>query len=173
MCDMTELVLPSLDRYQAWLAAEDDFANEHRDGSGGFGGARMGTDRPAYDAMVADRLAQADPATPIPPDMVHCTFRWIVDGDDFLGYLAIRHALTPYLLEEGGHIGYSVRPSRRRVGHASRALALSLPIAASLGIDRVLVTCDEDNVGSLRTIEKNGGVLEDVRRGKRRYWIEN
>lgn len=167
---MTELVAPSTDLYDSWLAAEEDFGDEHRDGSGAFDG-REPVARSSYDLMVAQRLAQGDPATPMPEGRVHCTYLWIVEDAELVGYLAVRHALTPFLLEEGGHIGYSVRPSRRREGHATRALARSLPIAASLGIDRVLVTCDEDNDGSRRTIEKNGGVLEDVRRGKRRYWI--
>ena len=64
-----------------------------------------------------------------------------------------------------------MRPSRRREGHAHRALKLALPEARALGLDRVLLTCDEDNDGSRLTIEGNGGVYEDSRNGKRRYWI--
>ncbi|QIX25454.1 GNAT family N-acetyltransferase [Nocardioides sp. JQ2195] len=168
---MIELVPPSPDLYDSWLEAEDEFGDAHRDGSG-FSGPRPSTDRPAYDAMVADRLSMADPSTPVPEGFVHCTFLWMVGEAEFIGYLAIRHALTPFLLEEGGHVGYSVRPSRRQEGHATRALGLSLPVAESLGIERVLVTCDDDNIGSYRTIEANGGVLEDVRNGKRRYWLD-
>jgi len=68
--------------------------------------------------------------------------------------------------------GRSVGTPRRGRGHASRALALALPRAAELGLERVLLTCDEDNEASRRTIEGNGGVYEDTRKGKRRYWIE-
>lgn len=91
--------------------------------------------------------------------------------DEVVGFLNLRHALNDFLLEQGGHIGYSVRPSARRQGHASAALGLAVREAARLGIDRVLVTCDEGNEPSRRTIESNGGVLEDVRAGRRRYWI--
>jgi predicted acetyltransferase len=84
-----------------------------------------------------------------------------------------RHGLNDYLFEQGGHIGYSVRPSARRRGFAGDALRDALPIARELGISRVLITCDETNVGSRRTIEKNGGIYEDSRKGKRRYWIDS
>lgn len=104
---------------------------------------------------------------------VHCDFFWITDDpDEVIGFLAVRHTLNAFLLEEGGHIGYSIRPSRRGEGHATRALSLALDQAARLGIDRALVTCDDDNVPSRRTIERNGGVFEDERNGKLRYWID-
>jgi predicted acetyltransferase len=80
--------------------------------------------------------------------------------------------LNDFLLNEGGHIGYSVRPSARLRGHATRALAFALPIARGLGISRILITCNEDNAGSRATIEKNGGIYEDTRNGKRRYWVD-
>jgi predicted acetyltransferase len=107
---------------------------------------------------------------------VASSYFWITAGDggaddEVVGFLHLRHTLNDFLLEEGGHVGYSVRPSARRQGHASAALGLALREATRLGINRVLVTCDEDNEPSRRTIESNGGVLEDVRAGKRRYWI--
>ena len=106
-----------------------------------------------------------------PSNYVAATERWMVADGEYVGSISLRHTLTDLLLTWGGHIGYSVRPSARRRGHASRALALMLPLCAERGIDPVLVTCDTDNVGSRRTIEKNGGVYEDTREGKLRYWV--
>ena len=105
---------------------------------------------------------------------MHCDFFWITDGDpeQVIGFLAIRHTLNDFLLEIGGHIGFSVRPARRGEGHASRALALALDRAAELGVEQALVTCDLDNEPSRRTIVRNGGVFEDERKGKKRYWID-
>ena len=98
----------------------------------------------------------------------------MTDGsaEEIVGFLALRTRLNDWLLNEGGHMGYSVRPSRRQEGHATRALGLAVRRAAELGIERALVTCDDDNAPSARTIERNGGVYEDTRNGKRRFWIE-
>jgi predicted acetyltransferase len=121
-------------------------------------------------------VAMAHTGTPRPAGWVTGTYLWMVDDDTrdgpaVVGRISLRHALTPWLLEVAGHIGYAVRPSARRRGHATRALGLMLPVAAARGIDPVLVTCDEDNVASRKVIEANGGVLEDVRNTKMRFWI--
>jgi predicted acetyltransferase len=117
--------------------------------------------------VVRDRL----PGSPRPASFVPATTLWMVDGEEYVGRISVRHRLTDLLFTWGGHIGYAVRPSARRRGHASRALAQMLPVCAELGIDPVLVTCDVDNVGSRRAIEKNGGVYEDTREGKLRFWV--
>ncbi len=175
MTSVTALTLPSTTRYDAWRDAVVEFGGAHMDGSGFFGGDQPDLSREGFESMVARRRAQADPATSVPDGWVRCSYFWLSDGPDdageVLGFLALRHSLTDFLLQQGGHIGYSVRPSRRREGHASRALGRSLPHARALGLDRVLVTCDEDNVGSRRVIEAAGGGYEDSRAGKRRYWI--
>jgi predicted acetyltransferase len=80
------------------------------------------------------------------------------------------------LTSAGGHIGYCVLPRYRRRGYAAEILRQSLIIARAEGVDRVLVTCDEHNVGSATVVERAGGILEDVRRDptgvpRRRYWI--
>lgn len=91
--------------------------------------------------------------------------------DEYLGRISIRHRLTAYLREIGGHIGYDIRPSARQHGHATAMLAAALPVARSLGIDPALLTCDDDNIASRKVIEANGGTLEDHRHGKARYWV--
>jgi predicted acetyltransferase len=75
------------------------------------------------------------------------------------------------LREIGGHIGYDIRPSARQCGHATAMLGAALPVARSLGITRALLTSDEDNIASRKVIEANGGMLEDKRNGKIRYWV--
>jgi predicted acetyltransferase len=113
------------------------------------------------------------------PNHVAETFLFAFAGSRIVGRTAIRHSLNAYLERNGGHIGYVVVPEFRRRGYATAILHQSIQIARDrLGIQRVLVTCNDDNVGSIRTIEKNGGVLEnivdgpDVDRPKRRYWID-
>jgi predicted acetyltransferase len=125
----------------------------------------------AFAAFVARLHASKLPETPRPDWKVPDTTLWWVDGDHFIGRLGIRHRLTPALRSVGGHIGYDVRPTRRREGHASRMLAAALPIAAGLGLGQVLLTCDVDNLASRKVIETNGGVLFEEDNGKRRYWI--
>jgi len=114
----------------------------------------------------------------LPPDHVPSTFLFAFDGPRIVGRVSIRHELNDFLLRIGGHIGYTVVPEFRRRGYASAILRQSLAIARQrFGLTRVLLTCDDDNIGSIRTIEKNGGILENVVTGadgsppKRRYWI--
>ena len=94
----------------------------------------------------------------------------------FVGAVNIRHDLNEYLLRSGGHIGEGVRPSERRKGVATAMIALALEECRRLGINRVLMVCEKDNVGSARSIQKNGGVLEneilDDGVWEQRYWID-
>lgn len=110
------------------------------------------------------------------PGRVRCDFL-VADVDGVpVGRVSVRHELTDYLREIGGHVGYAVAPAHRRRGYATAMLRQSVALLAAGGVARVLVTCDVDNVGSAAVIEACGGVLEDVRtRGdetKRRYWID-
>ena len=95
-------------------------------GSGLWDIADLDTTAAGCAAVVAHLLRQGDPSVEMPEGRVHSNYYWITEDGEFVGYLALRHSLTPWLLEEGGHIGFSVRPSRRRQGHARRALGLAL-----------------------------------------------
>lgn len=102
---------------------------------------------------------------------------FLIDEDkNILGAINIRHYLNEYLLNYGGHIGYGIRPSERKKGYAALMLSMALPIAKELGISKALITCDKDNLGSAKTIIKNGGVLEnevqEEERVTQRYWVE-
>lgn len=130
----------------------------------------------AFDRFVRRWLARA---TNPPPGLVPETIFWMVDeAGEFVGRISIRHYLTDRLRIFGGHIGYEVRPSRRREGHGKMALRLALTEAQKLGLGRVMLTCDATNTGSRKIIEANGGVLEDIievdfqEAPVMRWWIE-
>ena len=109
------------------------------------------------------------------PDSVY--FLLDIEREILLGAVNIRHYLNDYLLQFGGHIGDGIRPSERRKGYATEMIRLSLIECKKLGIDRVLMVCDKTNIGSAKSIIKNGGVLEnefvdDNGKTQQRYWIE-
>jgi predicted acetyltransferase len=182
---MPELVVPSRRFHRSFVAAVEEILDSEDDDHyaglavippvGDYAGESYTLEQlrdPDVFAEYAARMAATgDRGGWLPPGIVPATFLWWVEGDVYLGRLSIRHSLTQWLLDYGGHIGYVVRPTARGQGHATAMLAAALPVAADLGIDPVLVTCDYDNVASRRVIEANGGVFEDQRGEKLRYWI--
>jgi predicted acetyltransferase len=106
------------------------------------------------------------------------TFWLVRHGQRILGCSRLRHTLNAFLEEEGGHIGYDVRPSERRRGYGTLLLRLTLEKARDLGLTQVMVTADTPNVASWRIIENNGGVLHGEELSHhtgqllRKYWIE-
>ena len=115
----------------------------------------------------------------LPEGRVLATQYMLVRESDgkLLGMLQLRHYLNEYLRLYAGHIGYSVRPSERRRGYAKRMLAMALPEARALGLERVMISCVVGNEGSRRTILANGGVFDSTIRDEEdgetleRYWI--
>ena len=137
-------------------------------------GLEQGASWPAYCGQLESQRLGVD----VPEGWVPSTFLVAEAEGQIVGRVSIRHALNAHLAEVGGHIGYGVRPGFRRRGYATAILGQSLAVASSIGLDRVLVTCDDDNEGSANVIENCGGVLENVVAGrdgsvpKRRYWVE-
>ena len=174
---MRELILPTVSLHESWLASRDEWGRgAHQSGAATWRAEGCDLESPDGFATWVTRLrTDADPEVPLPEGLVHATTWWIVADQVYLGSIQLRHALNDQLLDSGGHIGYGIRPSARRNGHATWALGAVLDEARVLGLRTVLITCDDDNEPSRRTIERHGGVLEDVRGTavgiKRRYWI--
>ena len=126
----------------------------------------------SYIARVEAQSRGAD----VPPGRVPATFLLAEVDGAIVGRVSIRHELNDYLERFGGHIGYAVRPAHRRRGYGRAILRQSLDVARSVGLSRVLLTCDDTNAASVRIIESCGGLLEDVVAADegerlRRYWI--
>lgn len=126
---------------------------------------------------IVDHLDQLSRGEGLKEGWVPCTTRfWIKEGV-IQGVINIRHHLTPSLRKVGGHIGYSVAPSQRRQGVATSMLTAALPLCKQIGITRALLTCNTDNIGSIKTIERAGGILEreeylaSEHKNQRWYWI--
>jgi len=130
-----------------------------------------------FDTFLQQLQDQKD-RSKLPPHLVPSSDFWLIDNDEYVGRLSLRHELNEPLLTWGGHIAYEIRPSKRMRGYGKEILRLGLEKARELGLHRVLVTCNEDNIGSKKIIEFNGGKLENavhveglpVR--KLRYWID-
>jgi predicted acetyltransferase len=112
------------------------------------------------------------------PGYVPQSTYWLVqDNQTILGESRLRHTLSPSLEIEGGHIGYAIRPSKRLQGHGTQILKFTLIEAAKLGLERVLLTCNAENIGSRKIIEANGGVFDgenispDSRKWVQRFWV--
>ena len=135
----------------------------------------FGADAEAWDDYLA-RIARLSRGEGLPPGIVPWTDLYgIVDGV-VVARVSVRHRLTEALERFGGHVGYAVRPAYRRCGYGTELLRAGLAVARDLGIDPALVTCDDDNAGSIAVIERCGGVVADVvelEDGKlrRRYWL--
>ena len=119
------------------------------------------------------REAETDPLA----GMVPATHFWLIgQGGAFIGELDLRHCLNDALRLFGGHMGYTIRPSRRRQGYGRLLCQLGIAAARDRGIGDICITCDDDNIGSYKIIEANGGILLDKvdnnrRVLTRRYWI--
>ncbi|RAN74950.1 GNAT family N-acetyltransferase [Bacillus sp. SRB_331] len=125
-----------------------------------------------------EKVSTQEEGKNLPSNRVPSSQFFSVENGKIIGFVNIRHRLNPELLWESGHIGYSVHPNKRRQGYATKQLQLSLAEAQKFGLKKVLITCDKENIGSAKTIQKAGGVLENEvvssNSGEivQRYWVE-
>ena len=152
------------DMMEEWLAFEQNFSpyairkNDYRD----------------FDHYL-ENLELKEARDGLVPDSVF--FCLDLDRNIFVGAVNIRHYLNDDLLQFGGHIGDGIRPSERRKGYATAMIRLALEECRKLGIPKVLMTCDRDNIGSAKSIMNNGGILENEVINEdgvweQRYWID-
>lgn len=162
-----ELRRPTLADKTAVLEMMTEFETTQSSSDGGF----WESEDFDYEDWLAGN-AEAEMGIGIPDGWVPAIQLVSFENGRAVGFLHLRLTLNENLLEKGGHIGYSIRPSERQKGYAKEQLRLGLQIAATKNLTKVLVTCDSTNEASRRTILAFGGVLEDIRQDTERYWIE-
>ncbi len=166
------LVRPSVRYRDSVLAAVREFQAE-----GGYRAYSLTSLTNDFQSFVQHLLDNENPGK-VPPNFVSQTIYWLVEGDEFIGRTSLRHELNDQLRLIGGHIGYEIRPSRRRQGYGTAILGLVLLKARQRGLARILITCDMDNIASRRIIEHHGGVPKapyypaDGSVTVLRYWID-
>lgn len=173
--DMLALVKPTVRLRASWLDAHNEWGpGFHEDGFG-----LQPTDRvQSADGFASwvERLRDESTSTRHSrADSVSCLYRWIVEDERVLGGITLRYG-SGEMLETMGNVGYGIRASAQRRGIATWALGQMLGEARQLGLHRLLIVCEAENVASARTIEANGGVLEraaaETRDHTLRYWID-
>jgi len=153
---MLRLVKPTYKYRKSFLAALEEFKDVP---AGIFDGDLARTNFKAY----LTRVKNYETGTNLSKGLVPASTFWLIDGNEFIGGVSFRHRLNKKLKEYGGHIGYSIRPSKRKKGYGTKMLALTLKrIKKDFALNKVMVSCDNDNAGSQKIIQTNGGVLQDV-----------
>lgn len=165
-----KLTKPSKKYEGSWLEGIVEFEEEQRKGFWNI------PEKPINIDEYIRRCENHSHGKNLPEYWVTATTYWLIDNDEFVGHVNIRHELNSQLEKIGGHIGYAIRPSKRQKGYGSAILALALPKAKILGLQKVLVTCDAENTASQKIIVKHGGTLQDIIQNEdgksaHRYWI--
>jgi predicted acetyltransferase len=166
-----KLVLPTLDMEKEALSYRQEYIDYGETYIHGSAGLMKEEDYKLWVEKITYARTEK-----MPEGLVNASTYFAVVGDRIVGTIQIRYRLNEFLLNYGGHIGYGVRPSERRKGYATEMLSQALEICRNLGLECVLITCDKDNIGSARTVMKNGGILEnEIPREDggitQRYWI--
>ena len=172
---MLEFVQPTARLHDSWLDAHDEWGSGfHEDGFGPLptDDVESSVGFAAWVRLLADEPESVQPSR---SNAMRCVYRWVVENDQVLGGIALRYGSGDVACRLG-NVGYGIKPSARRRGVATWALGQMIDQAQAVGLDRLLVVCEMDNAASAKTIEANGGVLDDDAgsdsAGLRRYWVE-
>lgn len=167
-----KLVLPTPEYKEKLMDYKREFIEngDSMDGTAGLGNAR--TFEEWYSAFL-DNLKEETVREGLVPSTTYMAIS--INANRLIGMIDIRHWLNDYLLNFGGHIGYSIRKSERQKGYATEMLGLALKECDKLNIKKILITCYKDNIASAKTMINNGAILEnEVAEGNQitqRYWI--
>ena len=166
------LIVPTI-RYKDEIMNYRKEFIENKDSMDGTSGLRNVESFEEWHNAIFDNLKEETVREGLVPATTYIAIS--TNDDRLIGMIDIRHHLNDYLLNFGGHIGYSVRKSERQKGYATEILALALKECKEMGMKEILLTCDKDNIASAKTIISNGGILEnEVEDGDtitQRYWI--
>lgn len=179
MCENEpRLIDPTEDLFDAWCDFLADFRAVGEDDISGIGSMNESCDTRAELATAVQRSRDHAKGIGMREGWGPGSTYWLVRGGRILGICNVRHRLNDFLRTYGGHVGYSIRPSERGKGYGTFQLRLALDKARDRGIERALITCDNDNLASAGVIRNNGGVFDgegpNPNNGKitQRYWIE-
>ena len=168
---MIKLIKPSREHFTQLVELKQDFINNNEPRIQGSGSIDKYDDLNGWLKSIND-IEQGKNEKLVPS-----TYYLILSDDEVVGTISMRHYLTKDLEEFGGHIGYAIRPAERRKGYAVSMLKAILPYCKELGLEKTLISCIDGNIGSEKTILKNGGVYEstvcepDRNRNLKRFWI--
>jgi len=167
-----QLVLPSTEYKQSYIKAVREYQAENLVNYRNLNISELEDNFEKY----VDDIKNEAKGIGLPDGYVPHTVYWLVDGEGYIGRLDIRHELNEFLNKFGGHIGYDIRPTRRKLGFGKLILKLALEKAKELGIKEAVLTCNLDNMGSRKIIEDSGGkfiefTIDPSGVEKRRYII--
>ena len=154
------LVFPSIEYKEKAIEFIQEFYdnNSEINGSGGLDGY---LETSTYEEWLLKVMADIDIANIVKPRVPALTYFYVRKEDDrIVGMINIRLALNDFLRNEGGHIGYCIRPTERRKYYGSNMLKEALKVCDTVSIKEVFVSCDKDNIASANVIKNCGGILK-------------
>ncbi|MGF1694470.1 GNAT family N-acetyltransferase [Vibrio lamellibrachiae] len=169
-----KLVVPSIEYEESYIQMVREFSEQGEV----FIPFVLSENYSDFPAMI-DRLASYSRGEQLATVFVANSSYWLINTNEkVVGCSNLRHDLNDELLVLGGHIGYGIKPSERKKGYAKLILKLTLPRANSNGITKALLTVNKANLGSVKAIQSNGGVLEAEKKVSGQeglvqyYWVE-